>query len=308
MAVIPPGDERIPASRVPLSDIETIAGKSKGIITKEWFRYLQAVFRLVLQGGNTTSIQDLLISPGNISSNAHTSRYAYGSFRSSQNQFVGMADEAYPIEFDEEVAADGVRVEIKTTQVTASSVTTTLTVITVLSGQVEPGLVIAGVGITPNTRIIRQISGSPGGAGTYELDTSNTFSSQLVTGLLNSQLRVYRTGVYSIQVTYQIVSTDIVDQQIDLWLRVNNANLAASNVKVTAHPNDGSVDGYTPVTLTFGVQLGMGDLLELVWSTTDVAAALVAVSAAVSPTRPLTPSVAAIVSMVSVPTLQSAAA
>lgn len=309
MAVIPPGDERIPASRVPLSDIETIAGKPKGIITKEWFRYLQAVFRLVLQGGNTTSIQDLLIAPGSAgTAGAHVAAYAYGSFRSAQTQYVGIADEAYPVEFTEEVAANGVLLDPQVSEFLASSVTTTLTVSSVTSGTLYPGVVVSGSLVAPSTRIVRQISGVVGGAGDYEIDVSQTLSSRQMFGLTNSTLRIYRTGVYSVQVLAMLINTDIVDQQVDMWLRVNGDDVVGSNTKVSGYPNDGAIDGYTPISACFGVQLNMGDLMEIMWSTSDVAAALVPIAAQVSPDRPYTPSVTATISMISVPTLQSAAA
>ena len=51
--------------------------------------------------------------------------------------------------------------------VTGSIATTTLTVSAVTSGTIRPGLVISGSGVTTGTTIVIQLTGTPGGAGTW---------------------------------------------------------------------------------------------------------------------------------------------
>ncbi|NBT26203.1 MAG: hypothetical protein EBT09_06550, partial [Actinobacteria bacterium] len=49
---------------------------------------------------------------------------------------------------------------------------TTLTVTSISSGMLYAGQIISGSGVTPETRIVRQVTGALGGAGTYLVDTS----------------------------------------------------------------------------------------------------------------------------------------
>lgn len=65
--------------------------------------------------------------------------------------------------------------------VTAAIATTTLTVSAVLSGKVQPGQTISGTGVTLNTKVVKQLTGTPGGVGTYQVDTSQTAASATIT-------------------------------------------------------------------------------------------------------------------------------
>ena len=96
-----------------------------------------------------------------------------------------------------------------TASVTGSITTTVLTVTMVGSGALQPGYIIAGSGVTSNTKIVAQLTGSTGGVGTYTVSISQTASSttitatpQLPTVSYNSTLGSFQiasgsTGVYS---------------------------------------------------------------------------------------------------------------
>ena len=64
---------------------------------------------------------------------------------------------------------------------TASVSGTTLTVTVLGSGTVFPGAEIAGTGVLPGTIIIRQLTGTTGGVGTYEVSRSQTVASTTIT-------------------------------------------------------------------------------------------------------------------------------
>lgn len=64
---------------------------------------------------------------------------------------------------------------------TGAIATTTLTVTAVASGKVSPGQTIAGAGLTVGTKIVKQLTGTPGGIGTYEVSASQTFASGSIT-------------------------------------------------------------------------------------------------------------------------------
>lgn len=65
--------------------------------------------------------------------------------------------------------------------VTASIATTTMTVTAVGAGTVFPGAAIAGTGVFPGTIITRQLTGTTGGVGTYEVNVSQTVASTTIT-------------------------------------------------------------------------------------------------------------------------------
>lgn len=65
--------------------------------------------------------------------------------------------------------------------VTGSISGNTLTVSSVTSGGLSPLCVISGSGVTTGTTVLRQISGTSGGAGDYEVSVSQTVSSTTIT-------------------------------------------------------------------------------------------------------------------------------
>lgn len=83
---------------------------------------------------------------------------------------------------------------------TASIDGTTMTVSALASGAYTPGQLLSGTGVTAGTRIMRQLTGTAGGAGTYEVDQSQTVASTTVNGLAATEglvifwLRAIKTG------------------------------------------------------------------------------------------------------------------
>ena len=65
--------------------------------------------------------------------------------------------------------------------VTGSISGTTLTVTAVGSGTLYPGSVLQGTGVTNNTTIVNQLSGTTGGVGTYTVNFSQTAASTTIT-------------------------------------------------------------------------------------------------------------------------------
>jgi microcystin-dependent protein len=74
--------------------------------------------------------------------------------------------------------------------VTGSIATTTLTVTAVTSGLLLPGQVLSGTGVTSNTRITAQLTGTTGGVGTYTVSTSQTVSSTTITATVADSGRI----------------------------------------------------------------------------------------------------------------------
>ena len=64
---------------------------------------------------------------------------------------------------------------------TGSIAATTLTVTAVGSGVLTPGSTISGTGVTAGTTVVSQLTGTPGGNGTYQVSASQTVSSTTIT-------------------------------------------------------------------------------------------------------------------------------
>ena len=75
---------------------------------------------------------------------------------------------------------------------------TTRLVVTAVTGLISVGEKVSGTGITAGTTITSQVSGTPGGAGTYQLSATNSASSATVTSFGNVVKVTSTTGLISI--------------------------------------------------------------------------------------------------------------
>jgi len=72
--------------------------------------------------------------------------------------------------------------------------TTTLTVSSTPTGLIQIGDVLSGSGVTANTKIVVQLSGTTGGVGTYTVDTSQTVSATTITASVPDAGRAIGSG------------------------------------------------------------------------------------------------------------------
>jgi microcystin-dependent protein len=78
--------------------------------------------------------------------------------------------------------------------VTGSIATTTLTVSAVGSGLIQIGDILSGSGVTANTKVLNQLTGTTGGIGTYTVDTSQTVASTTITATVPDAGRTIGSG------------------------------------------------------------------------------------------------------------------
>lgn len=64
---------------------------------------------------------------------------------------------------------------------TKNANTDTLAVTILTTGDIAPGDVIAGAGVTAGTQVLEQLTGTPGGVGTYRISVSQNFASTALT-------------------------------------------------------------------------------------------------------------------------------
>lgn len=87
---------------------------------------------------------------------------------------------AWSIDFNaaQEVAGPSSTVIVPAAVFTGSISTTTLTVTVAATGTIRRGAVLSGAGVTGGTTIVNQLTGDPGGTGTYTVSASQTVGSE----------------------------------------------------------------------------------------------------------------------------------
>lgn len=220
----------------------------------------------------------------------------HGVFQDSTDQSDGSTAVAYYVRLDTTDYSNGVSVQSHTASVTASISTTTMTVTAVSSGTLKPSMFISGTGVTAGTYIIAQLTGTPGGAGTYTVSASQTVSSTTITGTLASKIVVDQSGLYNIQFSIQFKNTTNDSQNVDIWFAKNGTNVAGSNSRFGMPARKSTGDpSHLIAAMNFALKLDEGDYVELLWRVSDSGLSIEqypAVSASGStPAIPATPSV-----------------
>ena len=93
-----------------------------------------------------------------------------------------------------------------------------------------------------------------------------------------SRITFARSGVYSITYSVQFVNTDSQIHDINIWLRKNDSgtsgDVEASDSKFSIINSHGGTDGHVIGCVNYVLKLVANDYLELIWSTTNVAASI----------------------------------
>lgn len=228
----------------------------------------------------------------------------YGAFQDSTDQTDGSIAVAYFFRFNTTDYSNGISLHPRTASFTGSIATTTLTVSAVSAGALSPSMQISGTGVTAGTRIVEQLTGTTGGAGTYTVSASQTVTSTAMTGDLPSRVQVDQDGVYNVQFSAQFINTTNDVQEIDIWFRKNDVNVADSNSQfgIKARKSTGSASRLI-AAMNFYLQLDKGDYFEMMWRVSNSGVSLEqfpAVTASGStPAIPATPSIIMTVTFVS---------
>ncbi len=228
----------------------------------------------------------------------------YGAFQDSTDQTDGSTAVAYYFRFNTRDFSNGISVVSRTASFTGSIATTTLTVSAVSAGALFPSMQITGTGVTAGTRIVAQLTGTTGGAGTYTVSVSQTVTSTAMTGDLPSKIVVSQSGFYNAQFSAQFVNTTNDVQEIDIWFSKNGTNIDNSNSQfgIKARKSTGSASRLI-AAMNFILDLEENDYFEMMWRVSDSGVSLEqfpAVTASGStPAIPATPSIILTVSFMS---------
>jgi len=106
----------------------------------------------------------------------------------------------------------------------------------------------------------------------------------------NSRFTAASAGLYNVQFSAQLSSSDASIHDVSIWLRKNGTDVAATNSMVSVPNKHGAVNGQTLPAWNFFIQLSASDYVELMWSTTTTNISIEATGTQTSPTRPSTPS------------------
>lgn len=108
----------------------------------------------------------------------------------------------------------------------------------------------------------------------------------------NSHIHVLHTGVYNIQFSAQIASSDTSVHNANIWLRINGVDLPASNGQVAVPSKHGSEDGQIVASWNYVNKLNAGDYIEFVWNSSSTSVFLENIVGGTSPMYPTSPSFA----------------
>jgi hypothetical protein len=111
-----------------------------------------------------------------------------------------------------------------------------------------------------------------------------------------SRVTFSRSGVYSVTYSVQFVNTSTSIHDINIWLRKNDSgasgDVPASDSKFSIISRHGGVDGHVIGCVNYVLKLVANDYLELIWSTTSVAASIQSLPSATSgPAHPSVPGI-----------------
>ncbi len=228
----------------------------------------------------------------------------YGAFQDSTDQTDGSIAVAYFFRFNTTDYSNGISLLPRTASFTGSIATTTLTVSAVSAGAIYPSMQISGTGVTAGTRIVAQLTGTTGGAGTYTVSVSQTVSSTAMTGDLPSRVQVAQDGVYDFQFSAQLVNTTNDVQTVSIWFRKNGTDIPNSNSEFGIKPRKSTgAPSQTIASMNFFVDMAKDDYVEMMWRVSDSGVSLehfdAVAASGTTPAIPATPSIILTVTFVS---------
>ena len=265
-----------------------------------------------IQGGNAV-FNNMTASAANASLFTGSGRqinFPHGAFSDNQDQFVFATDTAYPIRFDTTDFSYGVSISSRTASFTATiddgtppGAGTVMTVSAVSSGSLIPGMLVTGGSTSANTYIVKQLTGTTGSTGTYQVSVSQERASASLTGAIQSKIAFTYPGIYNIQFSIQFANPDPSISTVDVWGSLGGTYIPATNTRFDVISSHGGLDGHicAALNLFISVDDANADFFELFWWSNDVDTYMEYKPAGTAPARPTTPSIILTASFVSAP-------
>jgi hypothetical protein len=102
-------------------------------------------------------------------------------------------------------------------------------------------------------------------AGTAITFSNTDINAGVRRGTPTSRIYIDEPGVYNFQFSIQAQNTDATVSDINLWLRINGADVAGSNGLISLPGKHAGQDGHTIVGWNYFLTLAANDYVELIW-------------------------------------------
>lgn len=106
-----------------------------------------------------------------------------------------------------------------------------------------------------------------------------------------NKITVAHAGIYNIATSVQVTNTNVQIHDAWFWFRKNGVDIDNSCSQVSVQQSHGGNPGALIFYVNIIEKMVAGDYIQLVWNANDTSVSLETIAAAVSPTRPATPSV-----------------
>lgn len=142
-------------------------------------------------------------------------------------------------------------------------------------------------------------------ANTATLMTLNTTDFSSGVSISSSKITVENAGIYNLQFSAQMQSTDVAPQDVFIWLRQGNdggssADITGSTGKIGLPARKTPTDPFHSIIgWNYFLSMNKDDYVEIYWSTTSANVSIQYYAASGTPTKPSTQSVVATLSFVS---------
>lgn len=140
---------------------------------------------------------------------------------------------------------------------------------------------------------------------TATLMTLNTTDFSNGVSISSSKITVESAGIYNLQFSAQVQSTDVAPQDVFIWLRQGNdggssADITGSTGKVGLPARKSPADPFHSIIgWNYYLSMAANDYVQIYWSTTSANVSIQYYAASGTPTKPSTASVVATLSFVS---------
>ena len=199
-----------------------------GLISREWYRFFFNLFNLTGAGQTDATWQDLLVAPQfDASTNVVPANVIDASTGQIASELASLSGAVQSLQLQPKP------LEVHPTPYGSFYDTTTQT-----------GSVSAGTAVTFN---------------------STDVSAGVRIGSPTSRIYVNEAGVYNFQFSIQTQNTDAAISDINLWLRLNGADVTGSNGLISIPAKHASENGHSIVGWNYYLTLAANDYIELVW-------------------------------------------
>ena len=142
-------------------------------------------------------------------------------------------------------------------------------------------------------------------ANTATLMTLNTTDFANNVSISSSKITVVNPGIYNLQFSAQVQSTDVAPQDVFIWLKQGNdgggsTDITGSTGKVGLPARKSPADPFHSIIgWNYYLSMAANDYVQIYWSTTNANVSIQYYAASGTPTKPSTASVVATLSFVS---------